>query len=87
MRLGPSGTGRRSMARPTPTWPVALALAAPRAKILLSTNCTRLTRRALETLARFALKGVRRTADFHTEPPLPDIPAESGAQTLWLFLK
>ncbi len=65
----------------------ALALAAPRAKILLSTNCTRLTRRALETLARFALKGVRRTADFHTEPPLPDIPAESGAQTLWLLLK
>ena len=65
----------------------ALALAAPRAKILLSTNCTRLSRRALETLARFALKGVRRTADFHTEPPLPDFPADAGAQTLWLFLR
>ncbi len=64
-----------------------LALAAPRAKILLSTNCTRLTRRALETLARHALKGVRRTANFHTEPPLPDIPAGTGAQTLWLLLK
>ena len=65
----------------------ALALAAPRAKILLSTNCTRLTRRALETIARYALKGVRRTADFHTEAPLPDIPADAGAQTLWLLLK
>ncbi len=65
----------------------ALALAAPRAKILLSTNCTRLTRRALETLARFALKGVRRSADFHTEPPLPDLPADAGAQTLWLLLR
>ncbi|MCE9610652.1 MAG: class I SAM-dependent methyltransferase [Chthoniobacter sp.] len=65
----------------------ALELAAPRAKILLSTNCTRLDRRALETTARFALKGVRRTADFHTEPPLPDIPLHAGAQTLWLFLK
>ena len=65
----------------------ALAIAAPRAKILLSTNCTRLNRRALETLARYALKGTRRTADFHTEPPLPDIPAEFAAQTLWLLLK
>ena len=65
----------------------ALALAAPRAKILLSTNCTRLTRRALETIARFALKGVRRTADFHAAAPLPDIPADSAAQTLWLLLK
>ena len=65
----------------------ALVLAAPRAKILLSTNCTRLTRRALETLARHALKGVRRTADFHTEQPLPDIPPDAAAQTLWLLLR
>ena len=65
----------------------ALTLAAPRAKILLSTNCTRLTRRALETLARHTLKGARRSADFHTEAPLPDIPADLAAQTLWLFLR
>ena len=65
----------------------ALSLAAPRAKILLSTNCTRLNRRALETLARHALKGARRSADFHTEAPLPDIPADLAAQTLWLFLR
>jgi len=65
----------------------ALGLAAPRAKILLSTNCTRLTRRALETIGRFALKGARRSADFHCEPPLPDIPADLAAQTLWLLLR
>jgi 23S rRNA (cytosine1962-C5)-methyltransferase len=65
----------------------ALELAAPRAKLLLSTNCTRLSRGALERLARFALKTTRRAADFHAEPPLPDIPADVGAQTLWLLLK
>ena len=65
----------------------ALELAAPRAKILLSTNCTRLHRRALESIARFAFKATRRAADFHAEPALPDIPAEAAAQTLWLLLK
>jgi len=65
----------------------ALELAAPRAKILLSTNCTRLNRRALEAIARFAFKATRRAADFHAEPALPDIPAEAAAQTLWLLLK
>ncbi|MDB6149685.1 MAG: SAM-dependent methyltransferase-like protein [Chthoniobacter sp.] len=65
----------------------ALELAAPRARILLSTNCTRLSGRALEGIARFAFKATRRSADFHTEPPLPDFPRETGAQTLWLFLR
>ena len=65
----------------------ALEVAAPRAKILISTNCTRLPRRALESIARFGLKATRRAADFHAEPPLPDIPAEAAAQTLWLLLK
>ena len=65
----------------------ALELAAPRAKVLVSTNCTRLDRRALESIARFALKATRRAADFHAEPPLPDIPPEAAAQTLWLLLK
>lgn len=65
----------------------ALELAAPRAKILLSTNCTRLNRRALEAIARFACKTTRQAADFHAEPALPDIPAEAAAQTLWLLLK
>ena len=61
----------------------ALELAAPNASILLSTNCTRLDRRALESIARFCLKSVRRGADFHQESPLPDFPPGEGAQTLW----
>lgn len=65
----------------------ALELAAPRARLLLSTNCTRLTRRALESIARYALKATRRAADFHTEPPLPDIQVEVAATTLWLMMK
>ena len=65
----------------------ALELADTRAKILLSTNCTRLDHRALEAIARFALKATRRAADFQREPALPDIPAEAAAQTLWLLLK
>jgi 23S rRNA (cytosine1962-C5)-methyltransferase len=65
----------------------ALELAAPRARVLLSTNCTRLNRRALESIARFALKATRRAADFHAEPALPDIPAGAAAQTLWVLLK
>lgn len=65
----------------------ALEVAAPRAKILLSTNCTRLSRRTLEGVARFAFKTTRRAADFHAEPPLPDIPTDAAAQTLWLLMK
>ncbi|MEP6673385.1 MAG: class I SAM-dependent methyltransferase [Chthoniobacter sp.] len=65
----------------------ALELAAPRARVLVSTNCTRLPRRALENVARFALKATRRAAEFHAEPPLPDIPPDAAAQTLWMVLK
>ncbi len=62
----------------------AIELASPKARVLLSTNCTRLDRRALEAIARFCLKSARRAAAFHQEPPLPDVPAPFGAQTLWL---
>lgn len=65
----------------------ALDLAAPRARVLVSTNCTRLNRRALENIGRFALKATRRAADFHAEAPLPDVPPDAAAQTLWLLLK
>jgi len=65
----------------------ALELAPPRGKILLSTNCTRLPRRALENIAHFALKATRRAAEYHAEPPLPDIPPDAAAQTLWLVMK
>ena len=64
----------------------ALEVAAPKSRILLSTNCTRLDRRALEHIARFALKTARRAAAFHQEPPPPDVPAPFGAQTLWLSI-
>ena len=64
----------------------AMELAAPKARILLSTNCTRLNRRALEAIARFAAKSVRRAVTFHQEPPLPDVPAPFAAETLWVSL-
>jgi 23S rRNA (cytosine1962-C5)-methyltransferase len=65
----------------------ALEVAAPRAHVLVSTNCTRLDGRALEQIARSALKITRRAADFHREPELPDIPKEFAARALWLRLK
>ncbi len=64
----------------------ALEVAAPHARVLLSTNCTRLDGGQLESLARFCLKGSRRAAKFHREPPLIDVPAQFAAQTLWLLL-
>ena len=65
----------------------ALALAAPRARILLSTNCTRMSRQALEISARHAFRATRRSGSFHSEPALPDIPPTLSAQTLWILLK
>jgi 23S rRNA (cytosine1962-C5)-methyltransferase len=65
----------------------ALEVAAPGARILLSTNCTRLDRRALESIARYGLKVARRGGELHTEPELPDIPAGHGARTLWVTLR
>ncbi len=65
----------------------ALALAAPGAAVLLSTNCARLPRKSLEAVARFALRTLRLGGDFHHEPALPDFPAGEGAQTLWVRLR
>jgi 23S rRNA (cytosine1962-C5)-methyltransferase len=65
----------------------AMEVAAPGAHVLLSTNCTRLDRRALEAIGRFALKATRRAGSFHAEPALPDIAAGLGATTVWLDLK
>jgi 23S rRNA (cytosine1962-C5)-methyltransferase len=64
----------------------ALDLAEPRARILLSTNCARLDATALQRTARYALKATRRSGTFHREPPLPDLPEEFAAVTLWLLL-
>jgi len=65
----------------------ALEVAAPQARVLLSTNCTRLDRRALEAIVRFGLKVARRAGEMHSEPELPDIPAGHGARTLWVTLR
>jgi 23S rRNA (cytosine1962-C5)-methyltransferase len=65
----------------------ALELAAPGARVLLSTNCTRLTSRALDSIARYGLRATRRAGTLHAEPPLPDIPAASAARTLWVTLQ
>lgn len=65
----------------------ALEVAAPHCRVLLSTNCTRLTQRDLEWIARSALKQTRRTGDLHREPTLPDIPDAFAAKTVWLTLR
>ena len=65
----------------------ALSVAAPGAKVLVSTNCARLDRRGVESAARDALDRAGRSAAFHQEPPLPDVPAGAAARTLWLLLK
>jgi 23S rRNA (cytosine1962-C5)-methyltransferase len=65
----------------------ALELAAPKAAILVSTNCTKLDLSALERIARFALKTARLGGDISHEPPLPDFPLGEGAQTLWVKLR
>lgn len=65
----------------------ALELAKPGASILLSTNCTKLDRPALERTAKFALKMTRMSAAYHHESPLPDFPPGHGAQTVWLEVR
>lgn len=65
----------------------ALEIAAPKARILLSTNCTRLTQRDVEQIARFALKLNRLNGELHREPSLPDIPPDLAAHTVWLTVR
>jgi 23S rRNA (cytosine1962-C5)-methyltransferase len=65
----------------------ALNLVERDSHILLSTNCTSLTARALEVMARFCLKTARRAGTLHQTPPLPDFPRDGGARTVWLTLR
>jgi 23S rRNA (cytosine1962-C5)-methyltransferase len=65
----------------------ALEVATRDAKILLSTNCTRLNERALEVMARFCLKATRRAGNFVRSLPLPDFPPGVGASSLWLTVR
>jgi 23S rRNA (cytosine1962-C5)-methyltransferase len=65
----------------------AIELTTPVAHILLSTNCTRLDEADLERMVRFAVKLVRRPAEYRRGAPLPDFPPGHGARTLWLTLR
>ena len=65
----------------------ALEVATRDARILLSTNCTRLDTRALEVMARFCLKATRRAGSLQPGTRLPDFPPGHGARTLWLLLR
>jgi 23S rRNA (cytosine1962-C5)-methyltransferase len=66
---------------------VTLELVARDAHILLSTNCTTLTERALEVMARYCLKTVRRAGTLHHQPRPADFPVESPSRTVWLTLR
>ncbi len=66
---------------------LALDLSAPGASLLVSTNCTKLDRPALERMVRFVLKTARLGGEISSEPQLPDFPAGSGAETLWLRIR
>ncbi len=55
--------------------------------VLISTNCSTLREHALEVMARYGLKAVRRAGTFHRPPPLPDFPPGAGASSIWLTLR
>ena len=65
----------------------ALAVAQRNAHVLVSTNCSALGVRALEVMARYCLKELRRLAAFHRLLPLPDFPPRTGASSVWLALR
>jgi len=65
----------------------AMEVAAPSARILISTNCAKIQIADLERVARFALKFHRRPGDLHREAQPPDFPPGHGARTLWVSLR
>ncbi len=65
---------------------LALELAAPGARILVSTNCTRLDAAALLAIGKDELRVARRRAEFQAGEDLADFPSGEGATTLWLLL-
>jgi 23S rRNA (cytosine1962-C5)-methyltransferase len=64
-----------------------LEVAERRARILLSTNCSKLNERSLEIMARHCLKASRRGGSFHREPLPVEFPPGSMASTVWLTLR
>ena len=65
----------------------ALEVAERDAKILLSTNCTRLDERALEVMGRFCLKATRLAGTFQATARLLDFPPGVAARSLWMILR
>ncbi len=65
---------------------LALEVAAPGAKILLSVNHSAMRVADLEQAARSALRMNKRSGHFHAAEPLPDFPSGHGAKTVWLEL-
>jgi 23S rRNA (cytosine1962-C5)-methyltransferase len=63
---------------------LALAVAAPGAEILLSTNCTSIRPVDLQQMARQGLKQSRKSGRFWSNSPPPDIPSEQASSTTWL---
>jgi 23S rRNA (cytosine1962-C5)-methyltransferase len=64
----------------------SLELAERHSHVLLSTNYSTLREHALEVMARYGLKAVRRAGTFRRSPPLPDFPPGTGASSIWLTL-
>jgi 23S rRNA (cytosine1962-C5)-methyltransferase len=66
---------------------LALEVAVPGAKILLSVNHSAMRVADLEWAARSALKLAGRSGRFIPSAPLPDFPPGQGAKTVWLEVK
>lgn len=66
---------------------LALEMAAPQARILLSTNCTKLDPDTLERMAKSCLKAARKQGRFERPPLLPDFSGGTAATTLWIHLQ
>jgi 23S rRNA (cytosine1962-C5)-methyltransferase len=65
---------------------LAIEVAAPGAKILLSVNHSEMRVADLERAGRGALKMQGRSGRFHHTATLPDFPPGEGAKTVWLML-
>jgi len=63
---------------------LALEVAAPGAKILLSVNCSEMRVSDLEQEGRAALRTQKRPGRFSRTAPLPDFPPGAGAKTVWM---
>jgi 23S rRNA (cytosine1962-C5)-methyltransferase len=66
---------------------LALDVAAPRARLLLSVNHSGMRVTDLELAARQAMKLAGMQGSFEASPPLADFPPGHGAKTVWLTLR